>query len=90
MTLDQLRRKMVEAIKAGDKDAQAVIFSLIQAIRTTGAAPDAAIRRLHSEAQEQLLLCPAGREDLKQELITRREILDTLLREAAEERKEEI
>ncbi len=88
MTLDELRLQMVAAIKAGDKQKQSVLQELILAVRKEDLPADEVLANALKKSRELLMICTAGREDLRQQLEGRIKILEELAGEESDTERE--
>ena len=87
MKFENLRKEMIAAMKAHDKDRKEVISSLVSAAQkiaidegtredVTDEQVDRAVTKELRTAKEQLESCPAEREDLKQEYAFRVSVIE--------------
>lgn len=87
MKFENLRKEMIAAMKAHDKDRKEVISSLVSAAKkiaidegtredVTDEQVDRAVTKELRTAKEQLESCPAEREDLKQEYAFRVSVIE--------------
>ncbi|MBR1759448.1 MAG: GatB/YqeY domain-containing protein [Lachnospiraceae bacterium] len=94
MTIDTLRFEMVAAIKARDKKKQEIIAELTQKAKEAAfeghtALPDQIERLILAECKrtkECLLVAPAGREDIKDQLRIKVALLEEYLKRIEEEK----